>query len=220
MGPSEHPEDPEAWIAQLVEACEAPETPQPSEIAWLAPLMRDDMPDARLPPADYVAHDPVLEAALEASPQTAGVILDLFEAEDRNELICKPAVWQALAPAPAGKQPPRWFPGTFAQYVSVMRTFTKRSKMRCPVSRRFVEFWLAAELAQQEVEREADHAEVIARIDEAEASINSHTSSELQKIFGPEPGETADQAIKRKQLEISALRCMKAQDAAKRQRKS
>ena len=207
--------------AHLVEACEGPETPQPSVItsSWLTPLMHDDLHDAVLPPADYVAHDPVLEAALGASPQVAGAILDLFEAEDRNELICKQAVWQALAPAPAGeKSSPRWFPGTFLQYVSVMRAFKNRSKMRCLVSKRFVEFWLAAELAQQEVEREADHVEVIARIDEAEASINDHTSRELQKYLGPAPGETHDQAIKRTQLQLSALRCMKAQDIGEERR--
>ena len=206
--------------AHLVEACEGPETPQPSVItsSWLTPLMHDDLHDAVLPPADYVAHDPVLEAALGASPQVAGAILDLFEAEDRNELICKQAVWQALAPAPAGKSPPRWFPGTFLQYVSVMRAFKNRSKMRCLVSKRFVEFWLAAELAQQEVEREADHVEVIARIDEAEASINGHTSRELEKCLGPAPGESHDEAIKRKQMEIAALRCMKAQDIGEARR--
>ena len=192
----------------------------PADRPWLLPLMRaEDQDDDDDDDDDNRQHEDEFEAAMlewaKQGSDVAGAIVDTLRQFQREDMLLVPELFRAIAPAnPCGRSPPPWFPGTQAQYVTAMRMRAKGGSCRCAALSALVAYWRRIVASPESSTSMVEHLEA------SEEAIKHHVTEEiapLKSLMLPHQGESAKDAIKRCQLQLSALQCFAAADRKSQQ---
>ena len=204
--------------------------PQP----WLAPLLFKipnvafwihflDAPDV---PHHVQPHDPLLEAILCSGPEDIGSCVDEIQMIERFDLLCDNRVWSRLKPGKEGARPPAWWPGTYSQYVMMMKLAAGgRNSVRCPLMAAYFEYWTTcfevhgADATTSNSGASSSHQLVSG--DYVIAALTEEMDARMPKVEDAKSAQAALAALKVQEHMIKATRAIqKDEEAAERKKKA
>ena len=123
---------------------------------------------------------------------SAADVLGCLRANEREDLLWERRLFKVLAPARAClRDPPGWFPGSQAQYVTAMRMRAKGGTCNCIVLTALIEQWKGS---AADASGGAAVEAICAQVEASEDNVKEHISQELERLLGPrveiEDGDT------------------------------